>query len=313
MTPVPGTPTDDEDDDGFGPSAGEYPSFEERHADRPEDTVWVVACGHQCGFVRYITADECEETKELAYGVASLHNATGCRWPRPQYVGPETPDDRHDGLRLCGYHDDEDSVQAWLAESLRDAGWRAEREVEPRESNHAADVVAEHDDLGLIGFEVKFFDSDGGGKAADAHHQITRKYRGRRYPLFGNRRVNAWAFVPYYVTGSRFETAMSQQTAIREFMWRHGIGDVDLTRPYGIADFVNSKPEGKVPLFAEDKHGYETETLDEYRESFDREYLDDFLARKMEDYDYHTAADLPPDPPALQQPDAGDADTEEER
>ena len=75
----------------------------------------------------------------------------------------------------------EAELQRNLKSYFEKHNWLAVREVSPTDSRVKADLIVKHDTYGWFGIETKYFNNDGGGKVADAHHQIISQYRGRRY------------------------------------------------------------------------------------------------------------------------------------
>lgn len=156
------------------------------------------------------------------------------------------------------------------------------REVKPAHSSVRADLIVKHEKYGWIGIEAKYFKRDGGGKAAKAHHQITRKYRGKKYA--GRNKIDLWAICPYFHGRNNERNRLGyrphQQRAnmIREMFCKHGIGYIDLTRSELLIDFSFSKANSKIPVKDdEESRHYENVDADAIREN---------VQDKMEEYDY---------------------------
>lgn len=156
----------------------------------------------------------------------------------------------------------EDQLQEELEEHFEAHGWTAIREVSPHASNLKADLIVEHDSHGWFGIETKYFDGDGGGKVADAHHQIVSKYRGKRY--IGNK-INLWAICPYFSGFDKDEwhaqRADWRNDFVRELFCRHGIGYVNPLRSPLLIDFAYSTASYKVPVDT-DRHTRHHENVD---------------------------------------------------
>lgn len=198
-------------------------------------------------------------------------------------------DTPHDGgMELCGELGSEDDLQEWLEGFFEQNGWSAIREASPHNSRCSADLIVEHDEYGWVGIETKYFHGDGGGKAADAHHQITRKYRGRTYI---GERIDLWAICPYFwgIDSPDYKLKRQQQTTrskfMREMFCRHGIGFVDLNRPVLLIDFAYSQPHAKIPVGGEYASGG-GDYFKEYVEDVDIDRIRDAVNRKRERFDY---------------------------
>jgi hypothetical protein len=126
----------------------------------------------------------------------------------------------------------EAELQRKLKSYFEKHNWLAVREVSPTDSRVKADLIVKHDTYGWFGIETKYFNNDGGGKVADAHHQIVSKYRGKRYI---NDRINLWA-------------ASWRQQYTRELFCKHGVGYVNPRRNPLLIDFAYSVPTRKVPV-----------------------------------------------------------------
>ncbi|WP_458211021.1 hypothetical protein [Haladaptatus sp. NG-SE-30] len=193
---------------------------------------------------------------------------------------PEPSDQSFDtGMELCGRLDSEEELQEWLKEFFESRGWTAIREVTPHGSNYKADLIVEHEAFGWVGIETKYFRNDGGGKAAKAHHQITRRYRGEKYI---GKKIDLWAVCPYF-WGINSQDPEYQQDRIRsvfmrEFFGHHGIGYINLNRPTLLIDYAYSDSKQKIPVGGD--------YLSQYFESVDIEYIRERVQAKRREYDY---------------------------
>lgn len=186
-----------------------------------------------------------------------------------------------DGMQLCGVIESEEELQEWLESLFEDSGWTAIREVSPHGADCRADLIVGHDEYGWFGIETKYFRNDGGAKAADAHHQITQKYRGKKYI---GRRINCWVVCPYFYCYNTDDYDMKQQQQkmraefVRELFCRHGIGYVNLDRWQLLLDFAYSQKYAKVPVGGE--------YLSEYIENVDVERIRSRVDEKRQRYSY---------------------------
>jgi len=186
-------------------------------------------------------------------------------------------------MRHTGKLDSEQELQEWLESYFEENGWTAIREVSPNNSTYKADLIVNHEDYGWIGVETKFFEGDGGGKMADAHHQIVRKYRHEKYI---NNRIRLWAVCPYFSginDQSEYKKRQQQNraTIMREFFCRHGIGYIDLDKGNVEIDFAYSSSDTKIPV-----GGDYSESLEERREDVDIGKIRDMVSKKCEKFDY---------------------------
>lgn len=236
----------------------------------------------RCDFEVDIDTDEWTSPVEYAQARSMLHRSqSGGHWS--QIVSPAPDYERQDGgMRLCGELNSEDELQSWLKSFFEDKGWTAIREASPFHTDYKADLIVNHEDYGWFGIETKYFEGDGGAKAAEAHHQITRKYRGRKY--VGGNRIDMWAVCPYFwgFNSPNYPGKRRQQghraTFMREFFCRHGIGYIDLNRTTLLMDFALSTPLAKVPV-----GGSHT---DKYEDGVGVEELREHIQGKLERYDY---------------------------
>jgi len=164
----------------------------------------------------------------------------------------------------------EDDLQSWLESTFEDHGWTAIREVSPRTENVRADLIVQHTDYGWFGIETKIIGKSDGAKIADAHHQITRKYRGKRF--IGNR-INCWVVCPYFKNDSNGRGAYT-----REMFCRHGIGYFNVNWSTLRLDFSYSHGWAKVPIGGG--------RCERHAEKVDIDKIRDLVAEKMEVYDY---------------------------
>jgi len=174
----------------------------------------------------------------------------------------------------------ENELQERLEQHFERHGWVAIREASPRNSNVRADLIVSHDDYGWFGIETKYFDGDGGGKVADAHHQIVSKYRGKRY--IGHR-IDLWAICPYFSGWDSDDDwykkrAKHRDQLIRELFCRHGVGYANPLRDPLLLDFAYSVAEQKVPVA--------TDRQTRHHENVDVELIRESVTRKMREYEY---------------------------
>jgi hypothetical protein len=117
------------------------------------------------------------------------------------------------------------SWQNYLENYFQSHDWNVAREVKPAGKEFRADLLVEHERLGWFGIETKFANL-GGKVIAEAHHQIVKKYRNRRY--FG-KKIELWVYAPFY----RFYCKDADTTLVNTrffqewqqgFLQRHGIG-----------------------------------------------------------------------------------------
>jgi hypothetical protein len=247
---------------------------------------WRVYCVEpECSFERILRSnesDEIEDEERAAHAYGTLHESKNRKHlcEVESLADKEVDNPRDGGMTLCGELRSEKELQEWLEQNFEKHGWTAIREISPHNSTRRADLLVEHDDYGRIGIETKYFDGDGGAKAAKAHHQITRQYRGRTYLTD---RVNKWAICPYF-WGINSPDYISYQRPnirsefLREFFCSHGIGFIDLNRPDMLIDYAYSDRAMKIPVA-----GARTE---KYVDAVDIEKIEDYISRKRSKYDY---------------------------
>jgi len=166
------------------------------------------------------------------------------------------------GMELCGVVESEDELQSWLESAFEAAGWTAIREVRPHSSDYRADLIVQHDRFGWFGIETKYIGSNAGAvDMAKAHHQITQKYRGKKY--IGNK-IDLWCVCPYIkYANCRRKGDESDEKArqrrqyerrnwnkihhTRPFFAHSGIGWVNLNHYALSLAFIHSEPGGRVP------------------------------------------------------------------
>jgi hypothetical protein len=245
----------------------------------PEGSVRVVC--HDCDFKTTIEGNEVEYPTKLAVGRSHLHESDSTHQTTVLISYGEntqlvTPGEKQ---RVCGELSDEYELQSWLESYFEDCGWTAIREVSPHRSDFKADLIVEHEDYGWIGIEAKYFDSDGGAKIADAHHQITRKYRGEKYL---NNRIDLWAICPYfssrYFDGYHINQNTFRAQTTREFFCRHGIGYINLVGDDLLIDFAYSRGHAKIPV--------NDESDSRHHDNVDIESIRSTVQKKMERFDY---------------------------
>lgn len=246
----------------------------------PEGSVRVYCTS--CDFEAVVHHDDAYFPRELAEGRAKLHSSQRghpTRFEQPYELPDETEEDER---RICGRMESEEQLQIWLENYFEEHGWIAIREVTPARSSVRADLIVNHEDYRWIGIEAKYFKRDGGAKIAKAHHQITRKYRGKKY--IGNR-IDLWAICPYFhgMNSQSHSIGSKQQhlraRLMREMFCKHGIGYIGLdTSNDLLIDFGYSVPVAKIPVNGnkESRH-YENVDINEIRER---------VQKKMEKYDY---------------------------
>jgi hypothetical protein len=247
---------------------------------------WRVYCREDdCGFERVFSDDSSDEysnPERAAYAHGYLHESKRSgHWCRVECLSDQNVEQPRDGgMILCGELDNEDELQQWLEDYFEEHGWTAIREVSPHNSNQRADLIVQHDDFGWIGIETKYFDGDGGAKAAKAHHQITRQYRGKTYLTD---RIDKWAICPYF-WGIKspdyiaYEQPKYRSTFIREFFCRHGIGFIDLERRDMLIDFAYSDLEMKIPVAGPQ--------YEKFIEEVDIQKIEKYVSKKRSEYDY---------------------------
>jgi len=248
----------------------------------PENSIRVYCHSKSCDFEVVVHEDDADFPARLAEARAKLHSSQKLhptRYEQPHGWPDETEEDER---RICGRLESEEELQVWLESYFEKHGWTAIREVSPAHSDVRADLIVNHEDYGWIGIETKYFKSDGGAKIAKAHHQITRKYRGKKYI---GKRINLWAICPYFhgINSQRHGMGGNQQRLrgkiIREMFCKHGMGYIGLdTSTDLLIDFAYSKPIAKIPVNGdEDSRHYENVDIDAIKES---------VQDKMEKYDY---------------------------
>lgn len=244
----------------------------------PDDSVRIYCLW--CDFESVIHKDDAVHPFAYAEGRAKLHSSKGghmVRWESEFSFQEESSDD---GMRSCGRLESEEELQEWLEEQFEKHGWTAIREVSPHSSSDRADLIVNHDRYGWMGIETKYFKRDGGAKIAEAHHQITKKYRGKKY--IGNR-INLWVFCPYFYGLNADDPFQINQQWMRarlskEFFSKHGIGFIDLDRSDLLIDFGHSMPVEKIPVDG-DEGG-------RYRNPVDMGEIREGVEEKMDKYEY---------------------------
>lgn len=191
----------------------------------------------------------------------------------------ETPE-----LGDLGWPTSEQEVQDGLEQFFEKMGWTALTEVSPHHSDYRADLIVKSDEYGWFGAEIKYFDTTGASKVADAHHQIVAQYRGKKY--LGNR-INRWVLIPYFAkrSGPGATTSLPRRDLLqfsRELCCRHGVGIVDLTKAkydHLVLDFAYSRSECKVPV---GHHEY----AERHHDNVDMDAIDEMIERKMDRLNY---------------------------
>jgi hypothetical protein len=125
----------------------------------------------------------------------------------------------------CSDITNESLYQDFLEQYFEWYGWNVVREVRPSQTEYRADLLVEHDEYGWFGIETKYTNR-GGRKMAEAHHQITTKYRGKMY--FGHKITN-WIYAPFYefIQNDSYNSWMNEQYLMglaQDFFQRHGVG-----------------------------------------------------------------------------------------
>lgn len=243
----------------------------------PDNSVRVYC--RDCDFEVDIDKDSVYFPLKLAKGRSQLHESQGHHSTR--IVGSGGVSGVNDrGMELCDTVDSEEELQQWLESFFEENGWTAIREVSPHKSNYKADLIVNHHDYGWIGIETKYFEGDGGAKVAEAHHQLTRKYRSEKYI---NNKIDLWAFCPYFTAYNSDSRLHSREQQIRgqfsrELFSKHGVGYIDLDRREMLIDFAYSQPIAKIPV--------DGDASDRYYENVDIHEIKKSVSRKMEKYDY---------------------------
>jgi len=239
---------------------------------------YLVTCREEdCSWSQHVEGDH---TARYAFAVGLLHEDA-----KPGHFTDvwENEDDRlsnHLGNSHLGVVRSEDELQEGLQRLLDSSGWNAQREVSPDSSEYRVDLLAEHGEYGTVGIETKFFKNSGGAKAADAHHQIVSKYRGKEY---GGQKVDLWAICPYFAgkNGGSFGRRNQQrirETMIREMFCRHGIAYLDLSKSNLYLDFAMSDRSKKIPISGP--------KIGKYEQAVDIGEIRDSIRRKIDKYDY---------------------------
>lgn len=158
----------------------------------------------------------------------------------------------------------EDDLQQYLERGMESNGWTVLREVQPRNSDCRADIVASRDDIGWFGIECKYV-TGGPVVAAKAARQVLNKYAGEK---FLNRKVVAWGVCLY---GNRFSeatanrddfedavnyenycrTRRNQKYVTQRILNGLGIGWTTVASGRVLLEFLPSGPS-RVPLFQVD-------------------------------------------------------------
>lgn len=146
----------------------------------------------------------------------------------------------------------EDDFQKSLAEGMKKAGWRVEREVSPDNSADRVDIIGIREDIGKIGIEAKYVTNSGPKETGEALNQLLSQYAGKSY---GDTSIDAWGialhgdglFTSDY--GDYGPHSKEYQFACRRISIQLGIGYVINHRGMVILDFGISSPELRLPLF----------------------------------------------------------------
>lgn len=247
------------------------------------NTLWKAVCKNpDCGWEIDVAEGDAEFPKTFANARKFLHESQNKHPVELRNVVDDKIAGAEDGgMHLCGEISSEDELQEWLEQFFENNGWTAIREVYPHGSNKRADLIVSHDDFGWFGIETKFMHGDGGRTLAEAHHQITRRYRGRKYI---GQQIDRWAVCPYWwgINSSDYVSKHKQQetraTYTREFFGRHGIGYIDLDRWQMVIDFAYSKPWAKVPVGGE--------YVQQYYDDVDIEKINESVQNKISEMTY---------------------------
>lgn len=235
-----------------------------------------------CDFEAIVHEDDAHFPSRLAEARADLHSSQKMHPTRIEQPYEWPAETEEDDRRICGRLESEEELQVWLENYFEKHGWTAIREVSPARSSVRADLIVEHDDYGRIGIEAKYFKRDGGAKIAQAHHQIIKKYRGKK---FIGKRIDLWAICPYFhgMNSQRATLSTNQQhlrsRLMREMFCKHGIGYIglDTSEPL-LIDFAYSVPVAKIPVNGnEDSRHYENVDIEE---------INDAVQKKMDKYEY---------------------------
>lgn len=204
----------------------------------------------KCDWCVTVTPYDCPDPHRRVTGLMEIHRSKHpMHLPRCQAIRSDATRSDDPGMSACGSLDSEKELQEWLEGVLEKNDWTVLREVSPYNSDFKADFIVSHDDYGWFGIETKYFDMDGGAKMAEAHHQITRKYRGRTYL---GEQINLWCLCPYfkYVNDDTFHRDQNRRRnrILSEFCTPLGIGYINLNTKDTRMDFAHSDRSQKVPL-----------------------------------------------------------------
>ena len=161
--------------------------------------------------------------------------------------------------------DCEDDLQAWMERGMESNGWTVLREVKARNSNYRADIVAKHEDIGVVGIECKYV-TGGSIVAGHASRQIIEKYAGKKFFQWN---VDAWGVCLFgreyrpkqMVYEKRQREARRQIATTKRILNGLGIGYVTTDNDWLMMQFLPSGRDVHIPLFGVDSD-LETEGVD---------------------------------------------------
>jgi len=185
----------------------------------------------------------------------------------------------------------EDDLQQYLERGMESNGWTVLREVQPRNSDYRADIVAGRDDIGWFGIECKYV-TGGPVVAAKAARQVLNKYAGEK---FLNRKVVAWGVCLYGhrftentadrddfedVADYRYHCAAlrTQKSVTQRIMNGLGIGWTTVSSGRVMLEFLPSHAGTRVPLFQVDGN-----MPSRYAEKVDMERIEQLVTERRLD------------------------------
>ena len=172
----------------------------------------------------------------------------------------------------------EKDYQNYLQRVFENNGWSVDDEVYDDDSDHRADLIVDHGNYGKYGIEAKYTNY-GGSTPAHAHHQIVKKYR---QATFDGHKIRKWVYAPFYTlradaTEPYHHPDPPRHSWVNEllmpFFNSHGIGylhNADLT-----IRFQDVATDYIVPI--QNYFGVPSVDIDK---------IDDYVHRKMLEYDY---------------------------
>ena len=185
----------------------------------------------------------------------------------------------------------EDDLQQYLERGMESNGWTVLREVQPRNSDYRADIVAGRDDIGWIGIECKFV-TGGPVVAAKAARQVLNKYADEK---FLNKKVVPWGICLYGQEYSEFNRDIDEYPNERLYYGakrkygthKHvtqriinglGLGWVSIEGSRVLLEFLPTGPEEQIPLFSIGR-----DMPDKYTERLDMERIKELVTERRLD------------------------------